>query len=324
MPAPAALVCRPGGDAGSARRGVTARRSRYRRVRRDGPALGMSAPAGPHAPSVRSRVRQAGAGPDGPAPARRGGSTPPGLGAPDRQSTGSPPPAELRTPSRRARAAHPGIAESPSGRAGAVGLRQGLECRPAERGESASGRAGNAGRQSGGSPPSEGPGMAAGKAGWVSLRKGRMGRLRRGWEFRSAKRGGGFREGRGGVAPAGLGISVGGERWGASRRAGVGWVRAVELRGCGVSGSFRDVLESKKSGEGFRLSPKRSTKESTARETKEHPRGSSLKRSKAHGPKHERRAPTRRRPVDYGPAAPGDGQSPRPDGQISRTLGNWA
>ncbi len=157
----------------------------------------MSAPAGPHAPSVRSRVRQAGAGPDGPAPARRGGSTPPGLGAPDRQSTGSPPPAELRMPSRRARAAHPGIAESPSRRAGAVGLRQGLECRPAERGESAFGKAGNAGRQSGGSPPSEGPGMAAGKAGWVSLRKGRMGRLRRGWEFRSAKRGGGLPGGSG-------------------------------------------------------------------------------------------------------------------------------
>lgn len=235
MPAPATLVCRPGGDAGSARRGVTARRSRYRRVRRDGPALGMSAPAGPHAPSVRSRVRQAGAGPDGPAPARRGGSTPPGLGAPDRQSTGSPPPAELRTPSRRARAAHPGIAESPSGRAGAVGLRQGLECRPAERGESAFGRAGNAGRQSGGSPPSEGPGMAAGKAGGVGqLPEGPDGPPPAGLGIPVGEAGwGGFREGRGGVDPAGLGISVGGERWGLP--GGSGWAGSGPLS-CGDAG----------------------------------------------------------------------------------------
>jgi hypothetical protein len=46
----------------------------------------------------------------------------------------------------------------------------------------------------------------------------------------------------------------------------------------------------------------------------------SLKRSKAHGPKHERRAPTRRRPVDYGPAAPGNGQSSRPDGRAVAAL----
>src|SRR5690606_5337043 len=37
---------------------------------------------------------------------------------------------------------------------------------------------------------------------------------------------------------------------------------------------------------------------------------------------HGHQAPTRRRPVDYGPAAPGDGQSTRPDGHITRTLGN--
>lgn len=54
-----------------------------------------------------------------------------------------------------------------------------------------------------------------------------------------------------------------------------------------------------------------------------HPRGLPDNAEKAPRTEHENRAPTRRRPVDYGPAAPGNGQSPRPDGHISRTHGNW-
>ncbi len=65
-------------------------------------------------------------------------------------------------------------------------------------------------------------------------------------------------------------------------------------------------------GRGFHFLTEESRKESKARETRGHPRGS----PSYQGPRttHRRSAPTRRRPVDYGPAAPGRGQSSRPDG----------